>query len=143
MFKQLSTNHLVRLLVRLQSTPSENWQVIGERLRQFNELHAELDRRCYHGPRPSRKLKQLCVEDINAALYAVDPMQTGCRDYVVDDEYLLIAVSAFKLAQQGLVIEAALYQALATRFAEDKINGDRISEVIDVLVGIKELSDQQ
>src|SRR5690554_2729466 len=136
MNKPLSTCQIVHLLTRIQSTPYVNWMAMWGRQKQFDELHAELDRRGYSGPRPSRKLKRLRVEDIYAALYDIDPMETCCKENDCDDEYMLIAARALKQAQQGIAMEAALYQALCDSFGDDMVNGEHIEDVIAVLVGM-------
>lgn len=136
MNKPISTCQIVHLLTRIQSTPYVNWMAMWGRQKQFDELHAELDRRGYNGPRPSRKLKRLRVEDINAALYEIDPMDTCCKENDCDDEYMLIAARALKQAQQGIAMEAALYQALCDSFGDDMVSGEHIEDVIAVLVGM-------
>jgi len=136
MSKPISTCQLVHLLTRIQSTPYINWMSMWGRQKQFDELHAELDRRGYSGPRPSRQLKRLRMEDINLALFNTDPMHTCCVENDCKDEYMHIAAHTFKLAQQGFAMEAALYQALSSSFDEDMVRGEHIENVIALLVGM-------
>lgn len=137
MTKTASTCQIIHQLTRLQTLPYVNSMSMRGRQIRFDELHAELDKRGYTGPRPSRQLKRMSVESINAALYVTDPMHTCCVENECDDEYVSVARTVLHHIQQGMVMEAALDQALCASFGDDMVNGAQIETVMHALVGME------
>ncbi len=137
MKQSISTHRIIHLLIRIQTSPDINWLSMSERQQQLEDLHAELDRRGYVGPRPSRQLKRISEESINDAFFNADPMHTGCMENECLDEYMFIARSVYRRLQQDMVIEAAIDQTLCESFGEDMVSGKHVSTVIHALVEMR------
>lgn len=137
MTKTASICQIIHQLMRLQTLPYVNSMSMRGRQIRFDELHAELDKRGYKGPRPSRQLKRMSVESINAALYMTDPMNTCCIENECEDEYQAIARTVLSHIQRGMVMEAALDQALCASFGDDMVDGAQVEAVMHALVGME------
>ncbi|WP_417665099.1 hypothetical protein [Pseudidiomarina sp.] len=131
-----SIYQIIHQLKRLQTLPCVSSIAMHGRQVRVDELHAALDERGYKGPRPSRQLKCMSVEVINAALYEADPMHTRCGENDSKNEYQTIALSVLQNIQHGMVMEAALDQALCEIFGDHLVNGEQIESVIHELVGM-------
>ncbi|WP_417658190.1 hypothetical protein [Pseudidiomarina sp.] len=133
-----SIYQIIHQLMRLQTLPYANSTAVRGRQLQFDKLHAALDKRGYTGSRPSRQLKRMSVEVINAALYETDPMNTCCKENGLTEEYKTIASMVFQHIHHGMVMEAAIDQALCAIFGDHLVNGEQIERVMHELVGMSE-----
>lgn len=134
-----SIYQIIHQLMRLQTLPCVGSIAMRARQARVDELHAALDERGYKGPRPSRQLKCMSAEVINAALYETDPMDTCCKENGSKTEYQAIASTVLKNIQNGMVMEAALDQALCENFGDHLVNGEQIESVMHELVGMSEV----
>lgn len=128
---------IIHQLMRLHTLPCADSAAMQNRQSRFDALHAELDKRGYTGSRPSRQLQRMCVETINTALFETDPMNTCCKENNCQYEYEKISAKVLQHIQQGMVMEAALDQALCASFGDDMVNGTQIEAVMNALAGVR------
>lgn len=122
---------LINQLMRLQTLPCGNAEAMHSRQLRCERLHAELDERGFKGPRPSRQLQRMSIEVIDSAIQKANPMK---RDEKT--AYKGIASKVYKHIQHGMVMEAALDQALCAAFGDHLVNGAHIESVMHALVGM-------
>lgn len=122
---------IINQLMRLQTLPCGNAEAMQSRQLRFERLHAELDERGFKGSRPSRQLQRMSIEVIDSAIQKANPMNRDERTV-----YKGIASKVFKHIQQGMVMEAALDQALCSTFGDDMVNGAQIEAVMNALAGV-------
>lgn len=131
-----SIYQIIHQLMRLLTLPCVSSSSMDDRQGRVDALHAALDERDYKGPRPSRQLTRMTADVIKAALYATDPMETCCKENERTTEYQAIALTVFQNIQNGMVMEAALDQALCENFGDHLVNGEQIESVMHELVGM-------
>lgn len=134
---------IINQIIRLQTSPFANWLSVVTRQKRLDDLHAALDQRGYNGPRPARALIHISPAKLNEAFFAVDPMHTCCRENGCHDEYQLIAESVYARLERGMVIEAAIDQALCANFGEELVDGAAINAVLAALVGMRVVGEKE
>ncbi|RWU11508.1 hypothetical protein EGC76_04385 [Pseudidiomarina gelatinasegens] len=136
--KATSVYQIIHQLMRLHTLPCVSSSAMDDRQGRVDALHVALDGRGYKGPRPSRQLTRMTADVINAALYATDPMETCCKENDRITEYQVIALTVLQNIQNGMVMEAALDQALCEIFGDHLVNGEQIERVMHELVGMSQ-----
>jgi hypothetical protein len=120
----------------MQTLPYVNSLSIRGRDIAFQRVHTELDRRDYRGPRPGRQLYRLTDVRISAALYAVDPVHTCCKENDCTDEYDRVARSILKRVQRHVPLHVAITEVLAANFSLESQEVPGVQDVIDVICGV-------